>query len=146
MEIATFILSQLLSYSIVTWFAFVLIALCAARYGGWWLVPLGHLAVAALIVFLDVRWIQSEMIKPGWNGLPDMDLTFFSGVLMRIILFNAVLLPVTSIGILLNRRKRGKSCIKNNSQLLMKSQPQLKRRNSDGECADGGTKKTDDNQ
>ncbi|MCY3021179.1 MAG: hypothetical protein NTW87_19365 [Planctomycetota bacterium] len=104
MQITTWILWQLLSYSIVSWLAFVLIVFCAARYGGWWLVPVGHLVVAAIIVFLDIRWIRAEMGSPGWDGTPDMDIVFHFGVLARILLINSVLLPITGIGIWRRRR------------------------------------------
>ncbi len=105
MQITTWILCQLSSYGIGTWLILVFIAFCAARYGGCWLIPVGHLVVAAIIVFLDIRWIQGEMNKPGWDGTPDMDIIFEFGVLMRILLINTVLLPVTAIGIWLRRRK-----------------------------------------
>ena len=106
MEIATWVLWQLLSYSIVSWLAFALIVFCTARCGGWWLIPLGHIGVASIIVFLDVRWIQEAMAEPGWNGVPDMDIIFATGVMARILIINTALLPVTASGIWLRQRKR----------------------------------------
>jgi hypothetical protein len=99
MQIILLLFSQLLSYSPLSWAAFALIAFCAARYGGWWLVPVGHLMVAAIICFLDMCWIQEEMSKPGWNGQPDMDAVFDLGVVLRILLINTTLLPITKIGL-----------------------------------------------
>ena len=99
MNPATWIVLQLLSYSIPTWVLFIVVPYCAARYGGLPMVPIGHLVITALIVFLDVRWIQSEMHKPGWNGTPDMDFIFYIGVALRILLINAVLLPMTGFGL-----------------------------------------------
>jgi len=69
------------------------------------LVPVGFLVVTALIIFLDVRWVQAEMSKPGWDGTPDMDIIFDIGVLMRVLNLNTILLPITGVGILLRRRK-----------------------------------------
>jgi hypothetical protein len=97
---------QLLSYSIVSWLAFALIAFCAARYGGWCFVPVGHLVVAIVVVLLDIRWIRAEMNTPGWNGIPDMDVIFYFGMLMRILLINTILLLVTGTGICCRRCKR----------------------------------------
>jgi hypothetical protein len=110
MQIAFFILMQVFSYSVLTWLAFLLIALLAARYGGWGLAPVGHLAIAAIIVLLDYRWIQYEMHKPGWDGTPDMDIIFYFGVLIRIPLLNTILLPVTGIGIWLRQRAARDAC------------------------------------
>lgn len=103
-QILTWIGWQLLSYGALSWLVFLLVAYCVARYGRWWLIPVGHLAIALLIVFLDIAWIQSEMSKPDWNGLPDMDIGFSLGVLFRILLVNTVLLPITGLGLWYRRR------------------------------------------
>jgi hypothetical protein len=95
MTLLFLLISQLLSYSILTWLGFIAVAFIAARYLGWPGVILGHIALAAVIFGLDYRWIQSEMAKPGWAGQPDMDAVFFIGVLIRIILINTVLLPIS---------------------------------------------------
>ena len=106
MDIATWALLQLLSYGIGEWLILVLIAFCAARYGGCGLVFVGHLVVTALVVVFDICWVQKEMSKPGWDGLPDMDFIFYIGVFGRILLVNTVLLPVSAMGIWLRQRKR----------------------------------------
>jgi hypothetical protein len=49
---------------------------------------------AFAVLFFDVRWIQAEMNAPGWDGVPDMDIIFQFGVLLRVVLINVVLLPV----------------------------------------------------
>ncbi len=54
----------------------------------------GHVVVAGLVLTLDVRWIRSEMEAPGWDGLPDMDAIFYIGVVVRVFLVNAALLPI----------------------------------------------------
>ena len=52
-----------------------------------------------MIVVSDMQWIETEMRRSGWDGTPDMDAGFFLGVLMRILLVNTVLLPITGIGL-----------------------------------------------
>ncbi len=95
---------QLLSYSIVTWVALACIAFATARYFRWWFIPLGQLAVAAVVYWQDVNWIHTEMRKPNWDGTPDMDIVFMFGVLIRVLLINTALLPFTAIGCWLNKR------------------------------------------
>ena len=51
MQIATWILWQLLSYGMGSWLVFVLIASCAARYGGYGSIFAGHLVVAAIVIW-----------------------------------------------------------------------------------------------
>jgi hypothetical protein len=104
MQTLLFIFWQLASYSIVTWIVFVAIAFLTARYLPWWCIPIGHFVVAAIIYYLDVRWIRSEMSKPGWDGTPDMDIIFAIGMFVRIILVNTVLLPLSFLGVRMRRR------------------------------------------
>ena len=66
---------------------------------------LGHLLVAIAVTVSDVHWIQSEIRKPGWNGQPDQDFVFVIGVIMRIVLINTVLLPVSFYALRLRRRR-----------------------------------------
>lgn len=95
---------QFLSYSIVTWVALVCIAFATARYFRWWWIPLGQLAVAVIVYWQDVNWVQTEMRKPNWDGAPDMDIIFMFGVLIRVVLINTTLLPLTALGCWLKRR------------------------------------------
>lgn len=106
MNALTWILWQILSYSIPTWVCFVAIAFCAARFIGWLGVPAGSFVVAISLYALDVRWIRAEMNAPGWDGTPDMDIIFMFGVLARIVLINAVLLPAAALGLWLRYRMR----------------------------------------
>jgi len=103
---------QLASYSILSWVTFVAIAFLTARYLPWWCIPIGHLVVAGTIYYLDVRWIRSEMSKPGWNGIPDMDIVFATGMFLRIFLVNTVLLPVSYLGFRQRRQYQGLSYAK----------------------------------
>ena len=96
---------QLLSYGF-WWFAFIAIACLAAKNARGWVLPLGHLVVAMIILSLDVAWIRREMAQPGWspeNG-PDMDILFAIGMIARILLVNLVLLPLSII--VLSRSKK----------------------------------------
>lgn len=50
-----------------------------------------HTCVTALLFVLDISWIGAEMRRPGWDGMPDMDIAFMMGYLMRVFLFNVLL-------------------------------------------------------
>lgn len=98
--------SQLISYGVSPWLLFIAIAFTAAyllRVPG---IFLGHVLVAIAVVVFDVQWIQSEMRKPGWDGQPDQDFVFMIGVLLRILLINTVLLPVSMIALRLRRSRQ----------------------------------------
>jgi len=60
---------------------------------------IGHIVIAGIVMFLDVRWIQVEMSQPGWDGVPDMDAVFFAGLILRIVVINTVLLPIALLGL-----------------------------------------------
>ena len=55
-------------------------------------------AIAAIIVFLDVRWIWDQMQNHAEEGR-DADFVFWFGVLGRILVFNAFLAPVSFVGL-----------------------------------------------
>ncbi|HEV8604347.1 MAG TPA: hypothetical protein VGQ99_03215 [Tepidisphaeraceae bacterium] len=98
--------SQLISYGVWPWLLFVGIAFVAAyllRVPG---IILGHALVAIAVVVLDVRWIQSEMRKPGWDGQPDQDFVFMIGVVLRILLINTALLTVSIVALRLRRSRQ----------------------------------------
>lgn len=98
--------SQLISYGVWTWVLFVAIAFAAAyllRLPG---IFLGHVLVAIAVVVFDLQWIESEMRKPGWDGQPDQDFVFMIGVVLRILLINTVLLPVSLLALRLRRSGR----------------------------------------
>ena len=110
MPIVDWAISQALSYSVITWCIWVAVAFLAARFGH---IPgsvFGHLIVGCTVMVLDVRWIQSEMARPGWKGAPDMDIVFYIGTLLRVLLISSMLLPVSLLG-LLSRRRRAKQAL-----------------------------------
>lgn len=90
--------------SIALWLLFVATVYCVARYGPWWCIPSGHLAVAVIIYQMHFAWIRHEMSRPGWDGEPDMDIIFAIGLSTQVGLVWMVLLPVTAIGVWLKRR------------------------------------------
>lgn len=90
-------ISQILSYGVPEWGVFLAVAAGAAFTLRWPGVVVGQVVIAGMIVVQDVRWIQSEIHKPSWNGQPDQDFVFIFGVLCRILLINTVLLPVSGV-------------------------------------------------
>jgi hypothetical protein len=97
--------SQLLSYGVAPWMLFLAIAFAAPyllRVPG---IFLGHILVAIAVVLLDVHWIQAEVRRPGWNGQPDQDFIFAIGVVLRILLINAALIPVSLAALRLRRSR-----------------------------------------
>lgn len=92
---------ELLSYGVLWWLLLAAIVFLAARFGGLLGLFCGHLAVTMCVTVLDLLWIQSEIHDPGWDGQPDQDGIFLIGVLIRIVLVNAVLVPISSIGCLI---------------------------------------------
>jgi len=91
-------LYQLASYGFFTLVAFVVCAYVFARKGGWPAVLLGHFGIAALVIVLDILWIQEAMSRPGWSGSPDMDIIFSFGVFIRVVFTNTLLLPISAMG------------------------------------------------
>ncbi len=90
----TWLLYQLLSYSRLVWLLFMAITAVASFVGRGWGIIIGHIAIATLVIWLDLRWVQSEIARPDWDGAPDQDIVFIIGVLIRVVLINALLLPV----------------------------------------------------
>jgi hypothetical protein len=95
----SWVFSQLASYSEWAWAMFIVVAFVAACFVRVRGILLGHLLVAIAVVTLDVRWVRTEMGKPGWDGQPDQDIVFAIGVLLRVVLINGVLLPVSLVGL-----------------------------------------------
>ena len=89
----TWLLYQLHSYSLFVWMIFLAITTIASFVGRGRGIIVGHIIIAILVMWLDVQWIQSEMAKPDWDGVPDQDIVFTIGVLIRVVLINAILLP-----------------------------------------------------
>lgn len=95
---------ELVSYGLAAWLLFAAVTYLAARLGGCAGMLLGQIAVAIAVAAFDLAWIGSEMQQPGWEGQPDQDGVFWMGVVLRVVLVNAVLLPVGFLG--LYRRSR----------------------------------------
>jgi hypothetical protein len=106
MNIFLWAILQLLSYNLLTWIGLVGVAFAAARLGGVLGVFAGNVVIAGIIAVLDVHWVQAAMRQPDWNGLPDLDLIFFFGLVGRVVLINAVLLVITIPALRLRREAR----------------------------------------
>lgn len=105
MGIVYWIFSQIISYPVAVWAGFIVLTFVVAR---WLDVPgvvLGHILIAIAIFALDFEWVQGEMKKPRWDGQPDMDFVFTLGVLVRILVFNCMLLPISLFALRVKRRK-----------------------------------------
>ncbi len=101
----TWALSQLLSYPVHSWVLFVLITIAAAYIGHGGGIVAGHIMIAFAVLWFDVRWIQAEMNAPGWDGVPDVDVIFQFGVLLRVVLIDTVLLPLALFARWMSRRR-----------------------------------------
>lgn len=88
-------LLQLMSYSLLNWMAFISVAVLCAYFGKGLGIIDGHLVIAVLVGIFDVIWIQSIMAQPGWEGDPDQDIVFMLGMLLRIVLVNTALIPLS---------------------------------------------------
>jgi hypothetical protein len=97
---------QVLSYGPFAWLAFVAIAFGAARYGGLFGMFAGHFVVALIVCFLDMSWVTATMRAPGWDGVPDKDIIFHFGVIVRVLLINSILLAVTFLALRIRRRSQ----------------------------------------
>jgi hypothetical protein len=62
--------------------------------------------IAIAIIALDLKWVQAAMRKPGWDGQPDADFVFALEVMVRIMLINSLLLPVSLFALRVKRRRR----------------------------------------
>src|SRR5204862_8229779 len=91
LDIIHWTFSQLTSYGLWPWLLFVAIAFIAAYFLRLRGIILGHILVAIIVVLLDLRWIQSEMHKPGWNGQPDQALVVLIRVVVPLLLRNLAL-------------------------------------------------------
>jgi hypothetical protein len=97
-------LSQLFSYSILTWAAFVVVIFVVARFGRLPGLLLGQIIVACVVAYLDIAWVENQMRASDWNGTPDIDIIFDFGLVARIVLINAFLLPVAFVAFRLRKR------------------------------------------
>jgi uncharacterized membrane protein len=104
MNALTWFAEPIFGYGIPAWLGFIAVAFFLARYVGWLGVPLSFFVVAIGIYMLDVRWVMTAMRAPGWDGSPDMDMGFMFGVLIRVVIVNAILLPVAACGLWFKHR------------------------------------------
>src|SRR5579871_5638829 len=93
-----YIISQVLNYGI-WWLVFVAIAFLMARVLGWGGAIIGQIIIFLIVRHLDYEWLQVEMTRSGWDGLPDQDAAFFGAVLVHVLTVNSVLLAVNAIAI-----------------------------------------------
>ena len=100
-----FLLFQVAMYG-TWWLAFAAIALLMAHYLGWGGAVLGQVAIFFGVSWLDWLWLQGEMLRPGWVGLPDQDGAFAIGVVVRVVIVNTVLIGVNVIGVRMRGRGR----------------------------------------
>ncbi len=84
-------LTQLTCYGFIGWGVFVAIAATMVWRGGFLGMVTGWIAIAAIIVVLDFIWIRGEISRPGWDGVPDQDILFMIGVLIRVFIVNMLL-------------------------------------------------------
>lgn len=103
---APWALLQLVSYSALWWCVFIFVAGLSACRGRLISVMAGHLIIAVMITILDVRWVEDAMTTPEWDGSPDFDFLFPIGVLLRVLLVNSLLLPVSVTVLRRARRAR----------------------------------------
>ena len=95
---------QLLSYGPFAWLIFVAIAYCAARYGGLLGMFFGHFVVAGVVLVLDIQWVSAAMLTPGWDGTPDIDIIFYFGTIVRVLLINSILFAITLLALRIRKR------------------------------------------
>jgi hypothetical protein len=94
-------ISQLAAYGAL-WIVFPVVVFAAARWGGWRGTVVAHVAIAVLIVALDLRWIAN-------NGLhaPETRLGTAIAIGLRATLINAILLPLSVIALKTRRHDPG---------------------------------------
>jgi hypothetical protein len=106
MKLLLWVFLQLLSYGPFTWLTFITIAFCVSRYGGLLGMFVGHFVIALIVGFLDVCWVTSAMQAPSWDGAPDMDIVFYFGIIVRVLLINSTLLAVSYSALRIRKRSR----------------------------------------
>ncbi len=97
-------LSQILSYSILTWGVFLAITFVGTRFGRWLGLIAAQILIALTVTWLDFLWLRDQSQMPNWNGSPDLDPAFYMGLLPRIVLINTVLLPVAFYAFALRKK------------------------------------------
>jgi hypothetical protein len=96
-DLLTAFVASLAAYGALRWTVFAGATFILVRYTGRVGIFIAHCVVAVLIAQHDIRWIETAMKAPGWDGVPDMDLIFWIGVAVRIVIVNCLLLPIAFI-------------------------------------------------
>lgn len=100
------IFSQLLAYTPYEWAAFAAITFTCGYFGRGVEIPIGLIIVTTLVIWSDLQWIQSAINAPDWNGAPDQDGIFIIGMIIRIVLVNTTLFPLTLLTLWFAFRQR----------------------------------------
>ena len=96
-DLFTAFIGGLAAYGALRWTIFACLTFILVRYTGWLGMFISHCVVAVLIAQHDIAWIQTAMKAPGWDGAPDMDLIFWIGVAVRVVVVNCLLLPIALV-------------------------------------------------
>lgn len=96
---------QILSYGF-WWILFLALTILLARLERRRFFVIIPLAIPILIYALDIQWIRSEMAKPEWDGMPDMDIAFAFGMLFRIVLMTTLLSVIYFVARIIFKRVR----------------------------------------
>jgi hypothetical protein len=99
-------LSQLLSYSILTWVISITITFVGAHYGKGIGLVIGQVLIASRVICLDLEWLRDQAQLPDWDGKPDQDSAFYMGLFGRIVLINTVLLPIAFYTLRFERKRQ----------------------------------------
>jgi hypothetical protein len=87
-----------LEYEFYYWLVWIPLTYFSARKIGFLGILIAQGAVGFSIIVADLIYIHQIMSKPNWDGVPDMDLIFFLGIIARIFVVNIVLFAVALIG------------------------------------------------
>ena len=84
-----------------------------ARLVGWPGIILAHIVIGMSVLYWDIRWVQEEMGKPGWEktGKPDLDMIFMFGALFRIVVINVLVTPGGILGAVQRHVKRTRTVV-----------------------------------
>ena len=86
------------------WLCFIAIAFILSRFLGWFGLIATIPIVSALIIGIEVHSVFQDM-KQFPNSGRDADGVFIFGVLVRIVFYNACLLPFSFLGVTLRKRR-----------------------------------------
>ena len=104
MDLLKLPLYEITWYGLPLWCCFIAIAFCSTRYLRWAGLLLGPAALAIFICLLDAHWIFDQMKSHAESGRA-ADPAFVLGVLIRVLLFNTLLLPASILGLWLALRR-----------------------------------------